>query len=288
MLRALLVSLSLLVARSVAAPTYISASDPLLVRWSGRPSLPEADGAILFDWASTAASVAVQGVGSSLTLHANLSAALGPARVSVYVNGYEAAVLMLSADASSYLLAAAMPNAVNSVDVRYDFEPVYSHADASRALGPRFVAFSTGSNGSFVPPALVTRRMDIVGDSISAGSMFDKLQAVNGPLSLNDGCHPWSPPTGMSDATTWHGYLCRALQANCTAIAWSGKGLIHNGGCNAGPVMPQLYAQNFGTGPQPWDFSRASRPDAVLIYLCVHRAVTRRRTAARAALSARG
>lgn len=255
-----------LIASGLSAPTFISASSPLVL-WSGRPSLPEADGAVLFDWASTAATVAVQGIGSSVTLLANMTSSPGPARVSVFVNGYEAAVLMLSADASSYLLAAAMPDEVNNVTVRYDFEPVYSHADAAHGLGPRFVGFSAGANGSFVPPTPLARRIDIVGDSISAGSMYDKLQAVNGPLSLNDGCHPWSPPTGMSDATTWHGYLCRAFQANCTSVAWSGKGLVHNGGCGAGPLMPELYAKNFGTGPQPWDFTRASRPDAVLIYL---------------------
>jgi hypothetical protein len=31
--------------------------------------------------------------------------------------------------------------------------------------------------------------------------------------------------------------------------------------------IPQLYTQTFGTGPEPWDFARASRPDLVIIYL---------------------
>ena len=222
---------------------------------------------MFFDWESTAASVSVAGAGASLTLVANMSSAPGPARVAVYVNGYDTANLMLSADAEQYLLAAAMPEAVNNVTVRYSFEPGYSHADAASGLGPGFFGFAAGSGGAFVPPLPLARRIDIVGDSISAGSMYDKLQAVNGELSLNDGCHPWSPPTGMSDAQNWHGYLCRYFSANCTNIAWSGKGLIHNSGCNPGPLMPQLYTQNFGTGPNPWDFGRSSKPDAVLIYL---------------------
>ena len=51
-------------------------------------------------------------------------------------------------------------------------------------------------------------------------------------------------------------------------MAWSGKGLIHNSGCSAGPLIPQLYTQTFGTSSKEmWDFSRASRPDAVIIYL---------------------
>ena len=62
--------------------------------------------------------------------------------------------------------------------------------------------------------------------------------------------------------------MCRFFGANCTTIAWSGKGLIHNSGCSAGPLMPTLYKQAYATRAEvPWDFSRQSRPDAVLIYL---------------------
>ena len=250
-----------------AGPTIISASSPL-VHWSGRPSLPQADGSILFDWESTAASFSVLGAGSSVTLLANMSHPGVFARVSVYVNGYDAANLMLSNDSQTYLLAAALPEALNNVTVRYSFEPGYSHADATWLGIPGFFGFVAGAGGVFVPPTPPARRIDIAGDSISAGSMYDKLQAVNGPLSLNDGCHPWSPPTGMSDASNWHGYLCRAFSADCSNIAISGKGLVHNSACSAGPVIPELYARNFATAPTPpWDFARATRPDAVIIYL---------------------
>ena len=261
---ALALALASAAAATAAGPSYVSASSPLVL-WGGRPSLPLADGAVAFDWQSTAAFLSVSGVGSSITLFANLT---GPARVSVYVNGYDAANLMLSNASSSYLLAAAMPDAVNSVEVRYSFEPVYSQADAAAGRTPSFFGFAAGAGGSFLPPTPLARRIDIVGDSISAGGMYDKLQAVNGALSLNDGCHPWSPATGMSDAFNWHHYLCRFFSANCTNTAWSGKGLIHNSGCSQGPLMPQLYTQAFATdAAQPWDFSRAARPDAVIVYL---------------------
>lgn len=69
-------------------------------------------------------------------------------------------------------------------------------------------------------------------------------------------------------ADNWESYVCRFFGANCTTIAWSGKGLIHNSGCSAGPLMPTLYKQAYATRAEvPWDFSRQSRPDAVLIYL---------------------
>ena len=251
---------------SAAPPTFISASSPLVL-WSGRPSLPWADGSIGFDWEGTSASFVVSGLGSSVTLLANLS--VYAARVSVFVNDYDAANLMLSGDAGAYLLAATLPAASNNVTVRFAYEPIFSHADAAGGLEkmPSFFGFAAGSGGAFAPPPRAARRLDIVGDSITAGTMYDKLQAVGGPLSLGEGCHPWAPPTGYSDSYSWASYLCRAFSANCTTTAWSGKGLIHNSACSAGPLMPQLYTQNFGTGPQPWDFARASRPDAVIVYL---------------------
>lgn len=257
---------SLLASAAPSPPTFISASSPLVL-WSGRPSLPWADGSIGFDWEGTSASFVVSGLGSSVTLLANLS--VYSARVSVFVNDYDAANLMLSGDAGAYLLAATLPAASNNVTVRFAYEPIFSHADAAGGLEkmPSFFGFTAGSGGAFAPPPRAARRLDIVGDSITAGTMYDKLEAVGGPLSLGEGCHPWAPPTGYSDSYSWASYLCRAFSANCTTTAWSGKGLIHNSACSAGPLMPQLYTQNFGTGPQPWDFARASRPDAVIVYL---------------------
>ena len=45
-------------------------------------------------------------------------------------------------------------------------------------------------------------------------------------------------------------------------------GLIANSACKAGIKLPQLYLQTEGGRPaEMWDFSRASRPDAVIVYL---------------------
>lgn len=62
--------------------------------------------------------------------------------------------------------------------------------------------------------------------------------------------------------------MCRYFRANCTTIAVSGRGLIHNSGCHADLLMPQLYTRTFATGArEPWDFSASTRPDAVIVYL---------------------
>ena len=133
-----------------------------------------------------------------------------------------------------------------------------------------FVGFSAGNGGTFAPATPLLRRMDVVGDSITAGSMSDLHEAVGGALSLNTGCRPWTPVQSYSESTNWQSHLARFFQTNTTTVAWSGKGLIHNGGCSAGPLMPQLYAQTFGTSPpgeELWDFSTTSRPDLFIIYL---------------------
>ena len=190
----------------------------------------------------------------------------------VLVNGYEAAVIMLAPGARATLAAAGLPAAANNVTLRWAMEPALSGADAAatpRAV-PYFVGFSAGGGGTFAPAVRAARRWDIIGDSISAGSMYDKLEAVNGDMSLGEGCHPWAPVTGYGDQSTWHSYLCRYFGVDCTAIAWSGRGLIQNSGCHAGPLLPVLYQQTFGTSAAPadaWDFSTVSRPDAVIVYL---------------------
>jgi len=256
-----------------AGPTAVAASDPLVL-WAGRPSF-EADGSVAFDWLDTSCTFVVAGVGASVTLLTNFSlpawgAGFHGARVSVFVNDMAAADLMLSPSTHSYLLAAALPQALNTVTVHYAFEQTYSFADRAARQTFSIAGFAAGDGGAFAPPTPLARRIDVVGDSITAGAMYDRLEAVRGDLSLGTGCAPWSPPQGMSSAYTWQSYLSRALRANTTTVAWSGKGLIHNGACHAGPTMPQLWRQAFASGDgvtELYDFSRAARPDAVIVYL---------------------
>jgi hypothetical protein len=92
LLVAVLVALSACVSTdALDDDTFVSASSPL-VSWSGRMAV-SADGSVAFDWENTAASFVVNGQGASVTLLANITVAT--ARVSVYVNGYDAANIMM-------------------------------------------------------------------------------------------------------------------------------------------------------------------------------------------------
>lgn len=175
---------SLLLAAVAGVDPFISASSPLVL-WAGRPGPPAIDGSVPFDWEGTSASVAVAGAGASLTLWTNVTLAPGFAgRVSVFVNDYDAANLMLTSSTDRYLLAAALPAAVNNVTVLYAFEPGSAGAARDDGRTAAFFGFSAGDGGSFVAPVPLQRRIDVVGDSITAGSGYDKLEAVGGQLSL--------------------------------------------------------------------------------------------------------
>ena len=296
----------------VQADEFLPAASPLVL-WAGRSAPGSVPGSVAFDWEGTSATFSVAGVGASVTLHTNITLPVGKAaRVSVFVNDIDTANLMLDSATSSYLLATALEKPVNRVTVQYTLEPGASGASRGSRELPTFEGFSVGNKGSFVESTPLLRRIDIIGDSITAGSDYDKLQAVKGQLSLETECDPWAPITGYSQAYAWESYLCRYFQANCTTVAWSGKGLIHNSGCSPGPTMPTLcanplspfippahacsvrsalvlpqhvarlptshdlsngamccrYNQTFATSAtELWDFSKSSRPDAVIIHL---------------------
>lgn len=61
--------------------------------------------------------------------------------------------------------------------------------------------------------------------------------------------------------------ICDAFAANCTFIAWSGKGMYENC-CDNGETMPSYYLQTRGGSAYAtdWDFSRFV-PDALVINL---------------------
>lgn len=249
----------------VGATEFISASSPLVL-WSGRPTT-EADGSVSFDWESTGCSFSVAGKGATVLLYSNSTLSLGyTGRISVYINNFDASNLLVVSGVPTYLIAAALSADVNNITVVYTLEP--GSAGVTPKAFMNLFGFEAGNGGSFVPPPISPRRIDVIGDSITAGSSYDRMQSVGETFSLGGGCGPWTPVTGYSQAYNWESYVCRFFGANCTTVAWSGKGLIHNSGCSAGPTMPTLYSQAFATRPDvPWDFSRQSRPDAVLIYL---------------------
>jgi lysophospholipase L1-like esterase len=101
------------------------------------------------------------------------------------------------------------------------------------------------------------RRLELIGDSISAGY---------GNEGTDETC-PFTPAT-ENHHLSWGAVAARALDADLVTIAWSGKGVFSNRGNPTDLVpMPALWTR---TLPEQegsrWDFARY-QPDAVVINL---------------------
>jgi hypothetical protein len=182
-------TLLLLSACKVAhADDYLSANSPLIL-WNGRPSF-FSNGNVGFDWEGTGCSFSVTSPtpGGTVTLITNLTiSSESVSRISVYINDYQAQNLLLTSSTSSYLIAAGLPVGVSNISIQYAIEPLFN-ANFKNQMFVQFVGFTSANNATFVQPIKLSRRIDIIGDSITAGSMYDKLEAVDGDLSLETGC----------------------------------------------------------------------------------------------------
>lgn len=111
------------------------------------------------------------------------------------------------------------------------------------------------------PPELPARKLEIIGDSISAGS---GNEALNGSANCNeDYSRPFS-----SASKAWGPVLARALDAEYHVTAVSGIGALRNYNCSDMATMPVVYDRVFlERADSPlYDHSQFV-PDAVLMMI---------------------
>lgn len=250
----------LLCALPTSSATTLAASSPLVL-WQGR-TRRGADSSVAFDWEGVSASFSTLNAQQlSLVVNASTLNAWCGGRVSVYINGYFTANLPVHASASRYVLSAGLQSAAHNVTVTWETEPGNSCTAAGDGSVMMFSSFDTGNeNGSFVAPSPLPRFLEVVGDSISA---------------MGQGDFNYAEPATCADAGVvnsqqwnWQRQLARALDANLSTVAWSGKGLVWNSNCGPGATMPELYLQTLGgDAASRWDFAKAVRPDAVVSFL---------------------
>jgi len=106
------------------------------------------------------------------------------------------------------------------------------------------------------PPPPAPRRLELIGDSITAG--FGVLAA-----SADE---PFTPATEAFDLS-FGALLAEALGAEPIALAWSGRGVCRNYAGEPGEPMPVLYERTLpARAASRWDFTRWV-PHAVLVNL---------------------
>ncbi|KFY80673.1 hypothetical protein V499_00501 [Pseudogymnoascus sp. VKM F-103] len=110
-----------------------------------------------------------------------------------------------------------------------------------------------GTIGADVAP---TRRIEIIGDSISVGYGLD-------------GTNPCTNTAAVENNPKTYGALAaEQLGADYSVVAWSGKGLTRNIGNDDAIIMPILYTRyGANDADNSYTFPAASAPDAIVINL---------------------
>lgn len=107
------------------------------------------------------------------------------------------------------------------------------------------------------PPAARPKSLVVVGDSISCGY---------GALGESPACS-FSPST-ESVLESYGAVAAARLDAELTALCWSGKGAARNVDGSTADLMPELFERTLPTRREPrWDFASAPPADAVVVNL---------------------
>ncbi len=109
-------------------------------------------------------------------------------------------------------------------------------------------------DGQLLAPPPVKRRMEILGDSITCGY---------GNEGADQSCH-FSYDT-ENHFLTYGAVAARAVGAELSTIAWSGKGVIFNYGDDKDQPLPTLYERTLPTESGLWNFQWQA--DVVLVNL---------------------
>lgn len=262
-------------ARTCCAAAMLAAADALFVpvsdpriSISGRYAV-NADGSFGFDWPGVAffinvvGTTSVRSVVNSTQITRLVTSVSFPARTDGYSDFPVSSVWVgpgLSAD-NTYVLGAAL-SATTQYTLRLTHDLSSGQTQTWKTgVGFDLYGFVFDDGATVLDPAAgglpLQRRLEFVGDSITVGA---------GAEGAPPGSCPYSDFLEHNSGT-WDRQLCANLTANCSVIAWSGKGLFANSN-GQGETMPQYFLQTLGAEnySQSWDFSRFV-PDAVVIHL---------------------
>lgn len=206
------------------------------VHWVGRHDASD-PGHVRMGWSGVGAVLRFAGTGASVRLddHGRY--------FTVLVDGALQPTLATSPGEQSYVLASGLSDGEHTLEL-------YRRTEGS--FGPTTV-LGFDLEGELLAPPPVPRRIEIVGDSVTAGYG-------------NEGVAPCSFSAETENHYLTYGALAaRALGAELSTIAWSGKGVVYNFGDDVFEPLPQVYDRLLAAEPTAWDFSW--QPDVVVINL---------------------
>jgi lysophospholipase L1-like esterase len=221
------------------------------VRLQGRFDLTDATRPS-FGWSGSAMVARFEGTGATLRIDGS------PNQFAVVVDGkVSSQVLKVASGTTQYTLASGLAAGVHDV-------VVWKRTEGNQGDN-RFLGVQVTGGQLQAPPGAPERRIEVYGDSITAGYGMDG----SGPYC------PWSVDT-ENHYLTYAAITARELDAELHAIAWSGIGMYRNydvPGASS-DAMPYVYARTLPTqSASKWDFS-TWQPHVVVINLGTNDAST--------------
>jgi lysophospholipase L1-like esterase len=225
----------------VAPPADVVAAG---VRWVGRVDLTTPDKP-RFSWPGTGFVARFSGT----SLDAQLSVSGAAAIFKAVVDGTPQATFTAAAGQGSYNLATGLSADVHTVEL-------YRQTEGSQGES-QLLALTVTGGALMDPPAGSSRLIEVIGDSITCG--YGDLGTA---ADLNDSdCFHLE-----SHFDTYEAVAARALGAEVSTIAASGRGIVRNYAGDTGGTLPMIYPQTLTNLTAPrWDFH--VEPQAVVINL---------------------
>jgi lysophospholipase L1-like esterase len=205
-----------------------------------------------FGWSGSAIIARFQGTGATLRVDGS------PNQFAVVVDGaVSSQVLKVISGTTQYTLATGLASGAHDM-------VVWRRTEGNQGEN-RFLGLEVIGGQLQAPPAPADRRIEIYGDSITAGYGMDG-----------------AGPNCSFSADTENSYLAygavtaRELDVDLHTVAWSGIGMYRNYGVTgaSSDAMPSVYARTLPTqSSSVWDFN-AWQPHAVVINLGTNDAST--------------
>jgi lysophospholipase L1-like esterase len=218
-----------------------AASTVASVRLVGRMDTTDARGP-RFAWSGSGAIATFSGTTLAVTLDDP-----GQNQFTVLIDGVPGPKLVAQAGTNTYPLGADLAPGEHRVEL-------YRRTEASFGA-TQLLGFDFGPGGTLLPTPPASRRIEIIGDSITCGY---------GNEGTSSACS-FSADTENHYAA-YGAIAARAVDAELISVAWSGKGVVYNYDTDVIDPMPALYGRTLPADPtSSWDFSLI--PDVVLINL---------------------
>ena len=231
-----------------AALARAAVLDASAATWSGRTLSVPAN--VSFSWEGVMASFTVSGASQISVLASSRIPGTATGLFHTLVDGTLVKNWTLGnteAPANISIAVGLVPGAAHTVSVWYATDPIVASWDALPPWSHSFHAFAT--DGTFGPPIQKpARRLQIIGDSITAGNQIDPVTCAADHIG------------------TYGARLCQKFDADCQTLAISGKGIFVNC-CDLNVTMTTLFERTLVGFPDIlWDDADFV-PDGVILAL---------------------